>query len=175
MFPVTIGQIESPNSFRHTLDLLGATEVTSKANDILDRGFQAESAHFFHSSCQNDLLADVSVEELGLFDNSMYEEILATGVGREVVWEGTRYELSKVVPAHLLALRVKYISQPKNEWLRGAMDGVEHPMGNMMLFRLVHGKNGVMYFDTDDGGDLDDPFDDHVRFLWRLVPVVPTA
>lgn len=50
------------------------------------------------------------------------------------------------------------------------MDAIDHPMGNKMILRIVRGKNGIFYLDTDDGGDDEDVFDDHVQFLWRLIP-----
>lgn len=165
VFPVNLGKVKSHKHFRRILRSKGM-RITSKANDILAH---APSSNFFNLCPEVVLLTDVSVEELGLPDNSLYGDILYKGV-REVFWENRPYMLTPIIPAHAIELRAMYTYQPKNEWLRCAMDGVEHPMGNKMIFRLVHGKNGVVYFDTDDGGDSDDPFDDHVRFIWKLLP-----
>jgi len=146
-------------------------KTTSKVDNLLIQADGPLHNPIFYLCKEDILLADVSVEELGLPNNSPYGKILRRGVGRSVVWKRKWYVLSKALPADGMALRISYRSQPQYEWLRIAMDGVEHPMGNKMIFRVVHGKDGVEYLDTDDGGDSDDLFDDHVRFVWRLIPL----
>lgn len=168
--PVVIGVLKNRTDFRRTARVLHI-RMTSKVNDVLRYHTWIRSTPFFTQTREEVLLTDVSVEELGLPNLSCLKDILFQGTGRKVIWKAKSYVLSKVLPVDVMMLRLAYRSQPKGEWLRAAMDGVMHPMGNKVIFRIVHGHDGVLYFDTDDGGDPDDVFDDHVRFVWRLIPL----
>lgn len=146
-------------------------KTTSKVDEILEQEKSTHAAKLFGWWPEKVLLADVSVKELGLPDHCPYRDILFKGASHSVVWQGKPCLLAPALATDAITLRLSYEDQPKDEWLRVAMEAINHPMGNKVIFRLVHGKNGVRYLDTDDGGDYDDVFDDHVRFLWRLMPV----
>lgn len=164
-FPLKVTGHKRYDYFRRKFKRRGI-RVTSKVEDVIEQWSLAVLP-------EKTLYADVSVKELGLPDNSQYGQILYAGVGASVVWEGQDYLLATLRPVDVLELRASYLDQPKNEWLRAAMDGLFHPMGNKVILRLVHGRDGCLYLDTDDNGDSDDPFDDHVRFVWRLIPTTP--
>ncbi|MBI2474649.1 MAG: hypothetical protein HYV68_03030 [Candidatus Taylorbacteria bacterium] len=166
-FPIRVGVYNSADGYLRALNEYGM-RVTSKVVDLL--GDERQDRKFFRQAHEDVTLGDVSVDELGLPNNALYGDILFEGMGRRVIWQGKMFVLSKALPEDGLELRLTYKTQPKDEWLRIAMDGVEHPMGNKMILMVVHGQNGILYLDTDDGGDPDDPFDDHVRFIWRLIP-----
>ncbi|MEK7574723.1 MAG: hypothetical protein AAB511_00635 [Patescibacteria group bacterium] len=167
-FIVTTGIRHNAATFKTVLEGRGI-HITSKALDLMS--MTGHPRVRFGEKKEGVILADVSVEELGLPDNAPYGDICLKAIGHSVIWAGNTYKLAYTSFEQACALREQYTDQPFDEWLRVGMFAIQHPMGNRMLLRIVHGRNKVLYFDTDDGGDLDDLFDGHVRFIWQLTPV----
>lgn len=160
VFSVKVGVHKTPEAVNSALEGMGV-KVVDKARMMLEQIPLSQET-------QEILIADISVEELGLPDQSRYDTIRARAIGSTVSWQGGEYVIESCLGEDGPALREAHKDQPKDDWIRVGMEGIELPIGNSAIFRIVHGKDDVLYLDTDDGGDDDDTFDDHVHFAWRL-------
>ncbi|MSU55242.1 MAG: hypothetical protein EXS46_01730 [Candidatus Taylorbacteria bacterium] len=117
IFPVNIGTIL--NSFEYRIATQGIIErrmsdklemeITSKAEDLMWNAEETHLSTFFSEKKEDVLLADVSVAELGLPDQSAFGDILAEAVGRTVTHDGKQYALAKALPEDLLMFRLVYL------------------------------------------------------------------
>lgn len=160
VFAVKVGLHKTPEAVSHALESMGV-KVVDKARMMLEQIPLSQEE-------KEILIADISVEEFGLPDQSRYDAIRARAIGSTVFWRGGEYIVESCLGEDGPALRGAHTDQAKDDWIRVGMEGVELPIGNSAIFRVVHGKDDVLYLDTDDGGDDDDTFDDHVHFAWRL-------
>ena len=160
VFSVKVGVHKTSEAICNTLEGMGV-KIFDKAKALLEKIPLSQEE-------KEILIADITVEELGLLDQSRYDAIRAQAIGSTVSWQGQNYVIESCLGEDGPALREAYKNQPKDNWIRVGMEGVKIPPGNLVLFRVVCGEDNLPYLDTDDGGDDDDCFDDHVHFTWRL-------
>ena len=123
---VKLGTCETPSEYRKALKKAGM-RISDWGDDILGR--------ITCSKEEIDLdLVVLSVGDLGFKDGAKYSDICAKAV-----------ELGlELCPAEVgPALRLQYGDQPKDEWLRIAMEAITDRDGNLFIFSVGRGGGGL--------------------------------
>ncbi len=123
---VKLGTCKSPDEYRNALKKAGR-RIGDWGDDILGR--------ISCSQVEVDLdLVDLSVGDLGFKGSARYADICTKAV-----------ELGlELCPAEVgPALRLQYGDQPRDEWLRIAMEAITARDGDRLIFGVGHGSDGL--------------------------------
>ena len=98
----------------------------------------------------------VSVKELGFSEPTQYKDIV-----NKAKEKGLELCLAEVGPQ----LRLQYLDQPLGEWLSVAMEAIRDSDGDLYVFRVGHGGDGLWLYSDD--GEPDGLWDPGYRFVFR--------
>ena len=148
---IKLGTHKDTNALREALKASG-NKISDWANDILSK--PAFTVAIAEEEIQ---LVNVSVADLGFKNRATYKDICkrAKKLGLELC-------PNEVGPQ----LRLQYKNQPKGEYLRIAMEAVTSFGGNLLIFRVELGDDGLWL--SGDRGYYGRFWNADLRFVFRL-------